>query len=155
MWLKLLIGALLIAFCTLLGYLAAGKYRARKKFYAQFVLFNERYIAELNYSRKPLPDFLKAYEYTGDFGKTLSAFVRQRETAIEFSYLKKDEQSDCSNYFSILGRGDTRSQKDYFTAQRTVLEQKKTESEREAKSHGELYVKLGLLAGLAFVILIV
>ena len=55
----------------------------------------------------------------------------------------------------MLGKGDAFSQKGYFEMQKSALEEKKTKSTAEAKRHGELYLKLGLLAGLAIVILIV
>ena len=73
MWLKILICIAVIAFFTGLGYLISGKYRARKKFYTQFCAFNERYLNELTFTRKPLSSFLKEFEYTGDFGKTIEA----------------------------------------------------------------------------------
>ena len=57
--------------------------------------------------------------------------------------------------FSMLGTGDALSQKNYFSAQTAALTRKRENGVKEAKSRGELYVKLGLLAGLAAVILIV
>ena len=51
MWLKILISIAVIAFSTALGYILSGKYRARKKFYEQFCLFNEQYLNELSYTR--------------------------------------------------------------------------------------------------------
>lgn len=155
MWLKFALGCALIAFCILLGYFAAGKYRSRKKFYAQLYAFNERYITELSYARKPLSAFLKEYEYTGDFAKTLKDFEEKREIKSKLSYLNKDEQGEFCDYLSMLGKGDAQSQKGYFTAKKGALEEKKNASERDSKERNSLYLKLGLLAGLAFVILIV
>lgn len=154
-WIKLLLGLITIAFCVFLGYLAAGKYRSRKAFYLQFAAFNERYLNELCYSRKPLSDFLAEYPYTGDFGKTIDRFSQTRTVKIDHSFLNQEEQTYCSDYFDMLGKGDVRSQSNYFSAQSGTLNAKKEESEKAAKSYGELYVKLGLLAGLAFVILII
>ena len=154
-WLKLLIGGLVIAFCIFLGYLAAGKYRSRKKFFTQLASFNERYLTELCYARKPLPEFLREYPYAGDFEKTISGFSEKRETDLKLNYLTKEEKKLCADYFGMLGKGDAVSQKSYYSAQKAELEAKKSASEKEAKSRGELYIKLGLLAGLAFVILIV
>lgn len=155
LWLKFLISALVIAFCIFLGYLASTKHRMRKKFFAQLAAFNERYLTELCYARKPLSDFLREYPYTGDFAKAVNAFAEQRVTEPKLSYLTKEEKKLCADYFGMLGKGDAVSQKSYYSAQKGELEQKKAASEKEAKSRSELYLKLGLLAGLAFVILIV
>jgi len=153
MWIKILICFAVILFCTGIGYLIAGKYRARKKFYVQFNAFNERYLNELTYARKPLSAFLKEYEYTGDFGKIVES-AEQRVSASKPNYLTKEEKTACEDYFLMLGKGDSVSQKNFFTAQKPMLEQKKAESTEQAKSRSGLYFKLGLLAGLAIVILI-
>lgn len=155
MWLKILICIAVIAFSTALGYLLSGKYRARRRFYNQFCLFHERYLNELNYSRKPLPEFLKEYEYSGDFAKAVSQCVDERDYSVKFSYLTGDEKTAFSNYFSMLGKGDALSQKSYYGAQTKALEEKREEGEKQAKSRGSLYLKLGLLTGLAIVILII
>lgn len=154
MWIKLLLSAAIIAFCIFLGYFAAGKYRARKKFYIQFYDFNERYLNELAYARRPLPVFLKECAYVGDFEKAVNGFSEQFAVK-KINYLTEDERNQLSGYFKMLGKGDSSSQSAFFSAQKNYLEEKKGGSESEAAKRGELYLKLGLLAGLAFVILIV
>lgn len=154
MWLKVLLCGLTIAFCTLLGWLAAGKYRARRSFFAQLSDLNEKYLAELKYRRTPLPEFLKNCEFTGDFQKTVQSFSA-REEKLDLGYLTAEERAETLAYFRGLGRGDSASQIASFENKRAALLAKKTASEKEAKERGELYLKLGLLAGLAFVILIV
>lgn len=156
MWIKFLLSGLIVAFCIFLGYLAAGKYRVRMKFYSQFSMFNERYLTELCYARKPLSDFLREYEYAGDFEKLLRSYASERNRdGIKLRYLTESENKECDDYFSELGKGDTVSQKNYFSSRKPILEEKRAASERESKRHSELYIKLGLLGGLAFVILIV
>ena len=154
MWIRLLICVLVVAFCTLLGYLAAGKWRARSLFFAQECLFHERYLNELNYMRRPLGKFLEEYSYKGDFDKALQRFADERLIDFRFKYLRKEEQTACNNYFSMIGRGDSLSQKEFFSAQTATLCSLRDESKKEEKTRGGLYIKLGLLAGLAVVILI-
>lgn len=155
LWLKFLLGGLSIAFCTLLGYLAADKYRRRKGFYLSLQSLNEKYLAELKFSRKPLGEFLKACEFRGDFQAFLEEFQKTRTAEPNLSYLSKGEKEEIKELFSMLGRGDATSQLGYFSAQAETLKKKCEETGKEAKERSELYLKLGLLAGLAFVILIV
>lgn len=152
MWLKLLLCGLAIAFCALLGKFAAGKYHARKCFFSQLCDLNERFLSELKYRRTPLPDFLKTCELTGDFRKIVQA---PAESEIKLSYLTDTEKADVRNYLLQLGRGDSVSQLGFFENRRTSLLEQKERTAKEAKEREELYFKLGLLAGLAFVILIV
>lgn len=155
MWLKLAVSAAVIAFCVFLGYLAAEKYRKRNKFYQQFCEFNARYLTELSYERKPLGDFLKEFPAGGDFKKLFGEFYDKREASVRCSYLSAEEKKASLSYLQMLGRGDALSQKGYFEMQKPLLEEKKAKCGKEAKERGELYLKLGLLAGLAIVILIV
>lgn len=151
MWLKLLLSAVIVAFCTLLGYLAASKYRARKKFYAQMYAFNERYLNELTYARRKLKELLEEIGESGDFYE----LFKQKGGEIKLEYLSKQEKGECADYFRMLGAGDSFSQKSYFSSKKEMLESKKGETEKESAARGSLYLKLGLLAGLAFVILII
>ncbi len=152
MWIKLLLSGLVIAFCVMIGYVAAEKYRSRKKFYAQFADFNDRYLNELAYARKPLGEFLRAYNYSGEFQRAIECMMRH-ETIPAFGFLTKEERAQLCDYFSMLGRGDAASQRGYFSAQRDPLVTLKEQTARECKSRGELYLKLGLLFGLAVIIL--
>ncbi len=155
LWLKVVIACAIIAFSVGLGYLAANKYRCRRAFFRQMYDFNERYLSELDYARKPLPVFLKEYPASGDFRKTLDAFAQTRTAELKYSYLTQEEKKECGDYFSMLGRGDAQSQSGYFGARREPLGERKAACEKEAKARSELYLKLGLLGGLAFVILII
>lgn len=145
----------MIAFCTLLGYLAAGKYRARKSFFSQMNALNEKFLAELKFARKPLKEFLADCSFEGDFNAFIKDFEQNRISAPAVSYLTQAEKEYAAAYFSMLGKGDSHSQLGYFTAQKDPLTQKCDQLEKEAKERGELYLKLGLLSGLAFVILVI
>lgn len=154
-WLKVVLAALVIGFCALLGYLAAGKYRRRKSFFTQLCALNEAYLSELKFARRPLAQFLAANDLSGDFAKCVSGFTLKRRAELSYSYLTQTEKNDLQEYFRTLGRGSSGAQSGYFSAQRDALAEKKRLAEQEAKERGALYLKLGFLAGLAFVILIV
>lgn len=155
MWIKLLLCVLIVAFCTFLGYFAAGKYRSRRKFYQQFVAFNERFLHELEYARRPLQELIQNGDLSGDFARMLEFHAARKEFELNFSYLTKEERTECKEYLSMLGTGDAHSQRSYFASQMRSLAEKQQASEKDAKERGELYLKLGVLAGLAFVILVI
>lgn len=155
MWIKFILAGLIIAFCTLLGYFAAGKYRARRDLFAEWNSFNERFLSELAFARKPLSEFVGEGGFKGDFGKKVAEFSQKHDAESKFIYLTKEENAELKNYLSMLGKGDARAQSAFFSAQSKRLADAQATGEKEAKSRCELYLKLGLLAGLAFVILII
>ncbi len=163
--LKLLSGITVVAFTTLCGYLLAQKYRKRDAFFSQLKEFNERFLNEITYARRPMRQFIVEYEYRGEFRDFLQSFCADLEKEggqehyvakeTEYSFLKEEERRLIRDYFQMLGRGDSASQKNYFSSQKEVLLKMQTEAKSAVKQRGDLYVKLGFLAGLLILILII
>ncbi len=155
MWLKILVCALLIAFSVCLGRFASSSYRSRSAFYAQFSSLNERYLNELAYSRRPLAEFLSNGGFSGDFSQVIESFQGGKVNLERCNYLTEEEKGEILDYFSMLGKGDSHSQMQFFSSRKQILTERKETCAQEAKKRGDLYLKLGLLAGLAAVILII
>ena len=73
----------------------------------------------------------------------------------EFTFLKEEERRFTENYFLMLGRGDSVSQKGYFTSVKEQLCKLQVSAENSSKKYGDLYIKLGFLCGLLILILII
>ncbi len=155
MWLKLAVCALIVAFGVAIGRFASHKYRQKGAFYAQFFSFNERYLNELTYQRRPLREFLLTGGFSGEFEGMLKAFEGGRIAAFKLDFVSEEERGEVHDYFSMLGRGDSRSQTEFFFTKKDYLREKKRRCGEEAKKYTDLFCKMGLLAGLAVVILIV
>ena len=65
---KFLFGIVMIAFTSFCGYLLARKYRQRKLFFRQLYEFNERFLTEIAYYRRPIQEFAAKYTYRGEYG---------------------------------------------------------------------------------------
>ena len=162
---KFFLGIAIIAFTSFCGHLLAKKYRQRKNFYAQLREFNERFLSEIAYYRRPLREFISAYTYQGEFEELLKDFsaylseIRQTSHFLGdgniYTFLKAEERQMLGDYFMMLGKGDSASQKGYFSSVKDTLIQLANESNKEAKRYGDLYVKIGFLCGLLILILIV
>ena len=156
---------LIVAFTSFCGYVFAKKYRKKKNFFIQMKEFNERFLSEVAYYKRPIGDFIAQFSYEGEFSELLERFFTRlksdgeeklsEEDFSDYPFLTKDERAFIADYFLMLGRGDSASQKAYFSAQKPVLEQYKTSSVETCKKYGDLYIKLGFLLGLAILVLIV
>lgn len=161
---KFILGVLLVALGSFLGYLFGKKYRKRKQFFAQFCQFNDCFLAEITYARRPLSQFLTSASYRGEFALLIddymqnleqaSAFVELLQKDSEYSFLKSEDKGWIADYFYMLGRGDSQSQKSYFQSQKERIESSRTAAEKEDKRYADLYIKLGFLCGLFILILI-
>jgi stage III sporulation protein AB len=152
-----------VCLCTCFGYLLAGNYRNRKQFYKHLFDFNERFLNEIAYYKRPLGEFIAKYRYTGYFQEVLQAFQWQLSnqslhTGVDFKqlqFLKREETEFLGDYFQMLGKGDSSSQKSYFTAMKDEIGKRYNAAEKEYNKYGDLYIKLGFLCGLFLLILIV
>ena len=159
---KFLFGIAMVAFTSLCGYFLARKYRQRKLFFTQLCAFNERFIGEVSYYRRPIREFAAKYVYRGEFDELLKGFFAGIEEGVspieilerkEFSFLKEEEKRVVEDYFLMLGKGDSASQKGYFIAVKDGLASLQAEAETTCKKYADLYVKLGFLCGLLILIL--
>lgn len=163
--LKFVAGLLIVCFTTFCGYTLAKKYRRKKSFFTQMQAFNERFLGEVSYYRRPIEEFLSNYSYEGEFFELLGEFSEElrrngeeKEFFSDFAdypFLTLDEKAFVRDYFSMFGRGDSGSQKAYFAAQKAALDGYKNKSVEDCRRYGDLYLKLGFLFGLAVLVLIV
>lgn len=159
---KFFLGVAIVAFTTFCGYFLARKYRQRKMFFTQLQTFNERFLNEITYYRRPLTDFLNHYTYKGEFQLFLRYYLyavgqntntHNRMQFPECSFLTTEEKNVVEDYFLMLGKGDSVSQKTYFSAINEQILRLKNEAVATHKKYGDLYIKLGFLCGLFLLIL--
>ena len=121
---KLFLSVLLVALCSAFGWILTRRYKQRKDFFYALDLFNARFINEVSYTKLPLAAFFDKYPFSGDFGKLLeekknSGFVSD---TFDVPYLTQDEKNFVRDYFMMIGRSDSASQKDYLQSARTETE---------------------------------
>ncbi len=160
---KFLLGCAIVAFTSIFGRILAKKYRQRKQFFKQLREFNERFLSEISYERRPLQAFISAYSYQGEFDLLLRGYYNALQEDApsgvsvtgEISFLSEEEKRTVDDYFLMLGRGDSSAQRGYFSAVKERLIALQSAAETDEKRYGDLYVKLGFLCGLLILILII
>ena len=160
---KFIVGIALVAFTSFCGYYLAKKYRQRKLFFKQLLEFNERFLSEIAYYRRPIKDFTEKYTYKGEFDELLQDFFTSLQAGEnvqmhllnggKYAFLTTEEKRVVEDYFLMLGRGDSQSQKGYFSSVKTSLSKLQSDAETQCKRYGDLYIKLGFLCGLLILIL--
>jgi stage III sporulation protein AB len=158
---KFILGVAIVAFCSFCGYYMTKKYRKRQSFYLQLWEFNERFLSEVTYYRRPLAEFLSKYSYKNEFAVLLQSFYLGLEKGsfslenICLDFLTEEDKKELEDYFGMLCKGDSTAQKAYFSGLKEVLAKKKMQSVEEGKKYGDLYVKLGFLIGLFLLVLMI
>ncbi len=162
---KFIAGIAVIAFTTFCGYLFGKKHRLRKLFFTQMQEFNERFLGEIAYARRPIAEFVSACAYRGEFQALLADYFlsdderspseRILAETEKYDFLTEEEGQTVTDYFLMVGKGDSGSQNAYFSSVKEPIAKLRQKAENDAKRYGDLYVKLGFLCGLLILILIV
>ena len=163
--LKIILGVSIVAFATFCGYLLSKKYRQRRCFFTCWREFNEQFIHEIAYFRRPISDFLSLRAYEGEFqtllqeyAQLLQEYAKNGEKWLDlsrYSFLANEEKTAIFDYFMMLGKGDSASQKAYFLSVRDTLVKYQIAANEQGKKYEDLYIKLGFLCGLFILILII
>ena len=158
---KFTVGILLVVFTTYCGRCFAKKYRLRKAFFEQADSFNIAFLEELNYTKRPFEEFSLKGGYSGDFKSLIYDEMKRREmrktsmlTLEEYSFLTSDERRFFSEYFAAIGKGDSLSQKAYYSRAENSIKSLKIQAVEECKKHLDLYTKMGFILGLAILIIL-
>ena len=159
--LKIFFGLIIVTFFTFFGYLFSRKYRIRRRFFGQLRGFNEQFIHEITYYRRPIKEFLSNNTYQGEFQGVIEVYLRWIDSAHQafdlscYEFLLDNEKADITDYFMTLGKGDSAAQKFYFLSMQDRLKGYEAEAIAQSKKYESLYVKLGFLCGLFILILII
>ena len=160
--LRFVVGLAVVAFTTICGNFLSGKYKKRKRLFQEASSFNEGFLEEIIYTKRPFEEFCQKRITTGDFSALLIEELTRREKRrttpldlSEYTFLLPDEKRFFAEYFSAFGRGDSLSQKGYFSQARNHLQALKQKAEEECKKYVELYTKMGFLCGLAILIILI
>jgi stage III sporulation protein AB len=127
--------------------------------------FNEGFLNEISYRKRPLNEFIQSFIQAGEFGVFSSFFLQGLGSAtsmtdcksklLDMDCFSNEELSFIIEYFSSLGKGDSVTQKQYFTAIKSSLNEYMDRAKDDCKRYGKLYIQLGFLCGLTILILII
>ena len=162
---KIVLAILIVLFGSFCGFILTKKYRKKRQFYMQLNDFNERFLNEIAYYRRPIFEFASKYPFKGEFLSLLNDYLdklRKGEYSIglvfsnlDIDFLSKEEKTEIDNYFQMLGKGDATSQKTFFSSEKEHIKTRLKNAEECYKKYGNLYIKLGFLCGIFIVILII
>ena len=151
---KLCLGVVLIFFCTIIGYFLAGKYIDRKKFYNDFLNFNQVLKREILFNKKTLVEIINAQNNSSEFYAILCDNVINKHFFIALNYLNLDDKKFFLSYTKNLGTSDIDTQIDFINITNEVLVDKFNQSIKQEKKYKTLYIKMGVLIGLMLMVIV-
>ncbi len=159
--LKMICGAIL---CVCLGYIGLEikkVYAVRVRYLEDYTAFINELIEEISFFESPIGKFVEGIKEfkKKEFRKTLDEFEKavseSREFVLKNVYLNKRDVEIIQNCFNSIGKTDAATQLTNLKNSKIYAEGMLKRAEKEYKTKGQLYGKLGILLGLAVMIIVV
>ena len=163
---KYLFIVIIFCLCLFVGYVIYTKYNKRKKFYSALIMLAEKLSVEINFSRERLKILIENFDagtkknLLGMDEGFISYLDKKNELTISDIFskancLKQDEKEFILLFLKTLGRSDVENQTKEISSFLQRFNEKKEETEKEFKKYGSLSLKLSVVAGLFFTILLI
>lgn len=151
---KIVLGLILLAFSTLIGFLLGGKYSDKLQFYQDFCEFNDRLKLEISFKQTTLLKILENEKRRSDFYLAIKDYIIFKEKKFDKKYIDAHEKEFFLSYLSNIGTSDKNSELKYLENATNIIYAEHNKIKIEEKKYRTLYIKLGFLIGLMLFILV-
>lgn len=159
--LKMICGAILCVCISYIGLEIKKVYSIRVRYLEDYTVFINELIEEISFFKSPIGKFVDSIKEfkKKEFRKTLDEFgkaiTENREFILKNIYLNKRDVEIIQNCFNAIGKTDAATQLTNLKNSKIYAEEMLKRAEKEYKTKGQLYGKLGILLGLAIMIIVV
>ncbi len=163
---KYILIAVVFCLCCFVGYVFSIKYMKRKKFFSALIALADKLSLEINFSRERLKVLIQNFDETnkkhllGIDERFIDYLDKKCELTNEAIFkktdiLKNDEKEFILLFLKTLGRSDVENQTKEIQSFVTRFNEIKTVCDQEQKKYGSLSLKLGVVAGLFWVVIMI
>ncbi len=157
---------LLFAGCLLTGYLYSSRYKKRVDFFTSLIYFAQKLDVEINFSRERLKKLVEDFDTKSksNLQGIDAAFLQYLNNGGELTtdslfgkknLIKKEEKETVAMFFKNLGRSDVENQTKEIKNSISRFEKLQNDAIAEYKKYGKLGIKLGIIAGLALIVILI
>lgn len=150
--------------CVFVGFLFSTKYTKRKKFFTSLISLADKIALEINFSRERLKVLVQNFDSSskrnllGIDEKFIDFLDKKCDLSAEEIFKKNDilkaEEKDLILLFlKTLGRSDVENQTKEISNFSARFQEIKSQCDIEHKKYGSLSLKLGIVVGLFFAVI--
>lgn len=163
---KWIIMGVLFCVCVGVGYLFSMKFKKRVQFYSALIMLAQKLDVEINFSRERLKKLIESvddktrknlFEVDNNFISYLDSEgeLDMNKLLAKCTFLKNDEKEMVYLFFKNLGRSDVTGQTKEIQNFLKRFDDNLAKCTTENKKYGSLCVKLGIIAGLFMVVILI
>lgn len=162
---KIFLIVFLFLLCLGAGFVVSNKYRKRANFFKALVMICQKLNVEISFSRERIKTLMSSFDaktkesLCGMMDNYLAFIDKEspleKETLFKnINFLKEDEKNVIFLFFKSLGRSDVDSQSKELANFEKRFEDLVSTSTEENKKYGKMSFKLGIVAGLMMVVIL-
>lgn len=163
---KYVLLGIMFGVCVFVGYLFSLKYKKRQKFFSALIMLAEKLDVEINYSRDRLKKLISEFDeaHKKNLLSVEQNFIDYLDGKCELTsenlfknvtILKASEKDSLFIFFKNLGRSDVENQTKEIKNYIKRFEEMSKTSDVENKKYGSLSLKLGIVAGLFLIVILI
>lgn len=163
---KYVLLGIMFGVCVFVGYLFSLKYKKRQKFFSALIMLAEKLDVEINYSRDRLKKLISEFDeaHKKNLLSVEQNFIDYLDGKCELTsenlfknvtILKASEKDSLFIFFKNLGRSDVENQSKEIKNYIKRFEEMSKTSDVENKKYGSLSLKLGIVAGLFLIVILI
>lgn len=155
----------IVFICGYIGYGLSLYYSNRLKFFRNLELLFEKLSLEINFSQNKLISIMQDFttnnkevlKVINNYIEVLNSDLKSTNEILfkDIKILNEEEKNILNLFFSSLGKLDVSNQIKQLEGQKEQLKQFYLKAEQEAQKYVPLYMKLGIIIGLAFALIFI
>ena len=152
---NIVLGLVIFLLCVIMAFVLSTKYVEKRKFYEDFLSFNDKLKVELSFTKLTLKKLMEGFNGRKTiFFNCATRYFDDKEMDLTVKWLRGEEKDYVKSYFSTIGTSDAVSQLEYVRNVDVELRKKYDDAKNEEKKYRQLYLRLGILIGLAGFIIV-
>ena len=160
--LSLIVGGALCLCSAYLGFFIGGKYKKALKFCVEWSDFNGFCKQNITYLKKPIDQIVTEFSYQkkGDFIDLLQQYstdkvnFKQGDYFQKFNLIKGQNKLLLIEYFNDIGSLNYSAQIERIDYYKSILDKIVEDAKIKSKNNGALACKLGIILGIALMIIL-
>ena len=158
---RILLGLIMVAMSTYLGYLFSLKYTTKKNFYCDFLTFHKKLKNEVSFSSNSVQSIVAMSlerNAKSQFNSVLDCYFNKnskKDFKLDKHVFSNDDREYVEKYMENIGALDKKTQLEFLSSCDAEIKEKVDKCEINAKKYKSLCVKLGFLIGLIRMIILI
>lgn len=152
---KFLLIALSSAGGLLVGLFFANTLKAKRDFYCELSSFIDAVMSDLTFRQDGVQAVAKnlSLNCKSKLSSVLAFYEQQPQQSLNLTFLPKNERQLVEGFFSGLGKSDILTEKSELNVAKAKIEELNAFYKAKSATQAPMFIKLGLLGGLALGIL--